>query len=111
VNNNLTGYIADQLQNRTAESGRRIRTTARTLRSVAQDLRSDANTVGAAHLAELGADMIDRFGSYVETTDIQTMVSDAERFSREQPWIVATAGIAAGLLASRLIKSTAARRA
>lgn len=110
MNNNLTGYITDQIQNRTAESGRRIRTTAETLRAVAQELRSDATTAGAANLAELGADMIDRVGNYVETTDLSTMVADAERFGRRQPWVVATAGLAAGLLASRLIKSTAARR-
>jgi hypothetical protein len=80
------------------------------MRTVADQLRNDPNTAMAADFAERGADVVDRIGSYVEQTPFEQMMADAERLSRQQPWIVATAGLAAGIMASRLLKSTAARR-
>lgn len=106
----FSGYVTKQLEARTADSGRRIKTTAETMRTVAEQLRNDSNTAVAADLAERGADLIDRVGSYIEETPLDRMMADAEALSRRQPWIVAGAGIAAGILASRLLKSTAARR-
>jgi hypothetical protein len=105
------GYLTKQIEARSSDSGRRIRTTAQTIRTVADQLRNDPNTAMAADFAERGADVIDRIGAYVEQTPLDRMMADAEMFSRRQPWVVATAGLAAGILASRLVKSTAARRA
>jgi hypothetical protein len=109
-NLNFGSYLTKQIESRSAESGRRIRSTAQTLRSVATQLRSDPTTSSAADLAERGAQMVDDIGSYFEQTDFNTMMADAQRFSRQRPWVVATAGLAAGLLASRLVKATAAHR-
>ncbi|MGB8521150.1 MAG: hypothetical protein WCD38_13405 [Candidatus Tumulicola sp.] len=80
------------------------------MRTVADQLRSDSNTAMAADLAERGADLIDRVGTYIEGTPLDRMMADAEALGRRQPWIVAGAGIAAGIIASRLLRSTAARR-
>lgn len=110
MNIDLSGYVTKQIETRSADSGRRIKATAQTLRTVAEELRNDPTTNPAADLAERGAEMIDRIGTYFEETDFATMVSDAETFSRQQPWVVAAAGLAAGILASRLVKATAARR-
>ena len=106
----LSGFVTKQIESRSADSGRRIRATAQTLRSVAQELRNDPTTEAAADFAERGADVIDRVGGYFEQTDFETMMADAERFSRSQPLIVAAVGVTAGILASRLLKATAARR-
>ena len=54
--------------------------------------------------------MVDRVGSYLEQSDFRTLMSDAEEFSRQRPWAVASIGLVGGLMASRLLKSTAARR-
>jgi hypothetical protein len=80
------------------------------MRTVADQLRNDPNTAMAADLAERGAEMIDRVGAYVEETPLDQMMADAEELSRRQPWVIATAGLAAGIMVSRLVKSTAARR-
>lgn len=103
-------FLTNQIETRSAESGRRIRSTAQNLRSIAAQLRNDPATSGAADLTERGADIADRLGSYLEQTDIRQIVADAEAFGRDRPWVVAGAGLAAGILASRLLKSTAARR-
>lgn len=85
-------------------------TTADTLRTVAERLRQDPTTEMAADFAERGAAVIENVGTYLESTPLDRMISDAERFSRERPLLVAAAGLTVGMLASRLVKSTAARR-
>ncbi|HYL27990.1 MAG TPA: hypothetical protein VEW74_09165 [Candidatus Nitrosotalea sp.] len=110
LSNDLSNYLTRQIEARSSDYGARILTTAQTVRSVAQQLRDDPNTAAAADLAERGADVIESIGAYVERTPLDRMVADAEAFSRRQPWVLATAGVAAGILMSRLLKSTAARR-
>lgn len=109
-NNNLSNYIIKKIESQSSEYGGRIRTTARTVRVVAQQLREDPNTAMAADVAERGADVIDRIGTYVQQTPLERIVADAEAMSRKQPWLLATAGVAAGIFASRLLKATSARR-
>ena len=93
-----------------SEYGGRLRTTAESVRVIAGQLRDDPNTVLAAGLVRRGAEAIDRIGTYVQVTPLERMAADAEELGRKQPWLLATAGVAAGLFASRLIKATAARR-
>ncbi len=109
-NNNFSSYITNGIEARSSDYGGRIRTTAETVRTVAQQLRDDPNTAAAAGIAERGAELVDRVGTYLEQTPLDQMVADAESLGRRQPLILATVGIAAGLFASRLLKSTAARR-
>jgi hypothetical protein len=109
-NNNFSSYVTSGIEARASEYGGRIRTTADAVRTVAQQLREDPTTAGAAGVAERGAEFVDRIGMYLEQTPLDQIVADAESLGRRQPWMLATAGIAAGILASRLLKSTAARR-
>jgi len=111
MQNNLSSYFTRQIESRSTEYGGRIRTTAQTVRTVAQQLREDPNTAAVADFADRGADVVDRVGTYLERTPLDRMMADAERLGRRQPWLVATLGVAAGMFASRLLKSTAARRA
>jgi hypothetical protein len=109
-NNKFSSYVTSGIEARSSDYGGRIRTTAETVRTVAQQLREDPNTAAAAGIAERGAELVDRVGMYLEQTPLDQMVADAESLGRRQPLILATVGIAAGMFASRLLKSTAARR-
>ena len=104
----IGSFVSKQIESRSAESGRRMRSTAQTLRTIATELRNDPTTSAAADFADRGAQMVDDIGSYFERSDFNTMIADAQRVSRERPWLVASVGLAAGMLASRLIKATAA---
>jgi hypothetical protein len=106
----IGSYLTKQIESRSADSGRRIRSTAQTLRTIATELRNDPATSSAADFAERGAQIVDDIGSYFERSDFNTMMWDAQRVSRERPWLVATVGLAAGMLASRLVKATAAHQ-
>ena len=107
---NIGGFIAREVETRAADSGRRVGATAQTLRNVAGDLREDPNTRVVADLALQCSDAVARAGTYLETTSLHQMIADAEQFSRRRPWAMATIGLTAGFMASRLVKSTAARR-
>ncbi len=108
--NDLSRYLTNQIEQRSSQYGSRVRTTAQTLRTVAQQLRDDPNAAAAADFAERGAAVIDGVGTYMEQTPFDRMLADAESLSRSQPWVLAGAGLAAGIFVSRLLKSTAARR-
>jgi hypothetical protein len=110
ANEQITTLLIGQLETRTKSAGRSVRSTANMLRTISGQLRDDDTSKGAAHVTDRGADLIDRAGAYLEQSDFHTLISDAEGFSRERPWAVASLGLVTGLLASRLLKSTAARR-
>ncbi len=110
ANQQVTTLLKQQVETRSQGLGQNVRITAKTLHTVAGELRQDAETHGAADMADRGADFIERIGIYLEQSDFDALISDAEEFSRKRPWAVATIGAAAGLVASRLLKSTATRR-
>jgi hypothetical protein len=107
---NVNGYFTRQIESRSVDSGRRIRRAAQRLRTLANQLRQAPSTAGAANFADRGAGAVDRVGPYLERANLEQMIADAERFGRRKPLALATAGIAVGMLAARLLKSTAARR-
>jgi hypothetical protein len=78
--------------NRDAEAGRRVRAVAQTLHKLANDLRTDSGSAIFADFTERGAEAIDRAGTYLEETRSETILADAEAFSRDRPLVVSTAG-------------------
>lgn len=109
-NVDFKNYVAKKFEAQVSEYGGRIRTTAESVRVAAGQLRDDPNAALVAGLVERGADAIDRIGAYVQETPVERITADAEELGRKQPWLLATAGVAAGLFASRLLKATRARR-
>ncbi len=98
-----------QLDNRSSEAGQKVLTTAAHLKTIADQLRSDELTGGAACLADRGAATLERVGHYLDASNGDRLIADAERFGRERPWVLAGAGLALGLAGSRMIKASAAR--
>lgn len=104
------GLVMGQLDSRSSDVGTRVLATATSMKKVADDLRSDQLSHGAASLADRGAATLERVGHYLDRSDGETLVRDAERFGRERPWAVATTGILLGLVGSRMLKASAAAR-
>jgi deoxyribodipyrimidine photo-lyase len=102
--------VVRQIEKRSAELGRQVLATADTLHRFADQLRQDELAAGTATVAESAAEFIERVGHYLQESDFETLVSDAEQFSRERPVAVGAGGLILGLLASRSIKIAAARR-
>lgn len=56
----------------------------------------------------LGAESLEGLADYVAQTDFQQMVDDAGEFSRRHPWAVIGAGLAGGLVAAQVLRSSIA---
>jgi len=110
LNQQLGDFLKDQVENRTTDFGQRVGTTAQTLRNFAEHLRTQSGSPEGADMVDQGAAAVERVATYFQEGDLEDMVADAESFSRERPWTVASIGAVAGLLAARVLKSTAARR-
>lgn len=102
-------FIFSQIHNRTGEIGRQMSSTAEGLRRVAGELR-DANAPGAPELTLRGADALDRAGRYLQDTDTERLLADAESFARERPIVVLAGALIAGFAASRMLKAASAQR-
>ena len=106
----LSDYLALKFKERSAVAGRQISITAETIRVVAGELRQNPNAAILSDLAARGAEVMDRAGVYLQETPPHRMISDAQKFGRRRPWVVATLGLVTGIAAARLLKSTAVWR-
>jgi ElaB/YqjD/DUF883 family membrane-anchored ribosome-binding protein len=97
------------VDSRSTEVGSQMTSAARAVRSASDELRQQGSTT-AATIVDTVADGAQRLGSYMESTDADSLLRDAEHFARRRPWLVAGAAATVGLLASRLLKASSARR-
>jgi hypothetical protein len=103
------GLLERMVLRRSAEWGRQIQTTGDSLRRIGDELRS-LGVQPAADFAQTGADYARRFGSYLETADLEMLLHDAETFARRQPLAVVGAGFVLGLAGARVLKAGSSRR-
>jgi ElaB/YqjD/DUF883 family membrane-anchored ribosome-binding protein len=101
--------LGEQLDQRTTDAGSQARTMARALRRSGEQMRTEGEP-RAAGLAETASDRIEQLGSYLERTSGDQLLHDVEDFARRRPWVVAGAGLLAGLVASRFLKASSERR-
>jgi hypothetical protein len=103
------GRLSDQVDQRSTQAGERIAGTASDVRSIAEQLRSQGKDT-PANLAEQLAGQADRVGDYLKGASGDRILRDVEDFARRQPMLVAAAGLALGLAASRLLRASSSRR-
>ena len=103
------GQMRTQVDQRSTQAGEKVSGTADDVRSIAQQLREQGKDQ-PAKLAEQAADRAERVGDYLKRSDGDAILRDVEGFGRRQPWAVMFGGLAAGFLASRLLKASSSRR-
>lgn len=64
----------------------RLANAASELRTIGDRVRRNGGSFLAPFLAEQTANVVDRFGTYLEETNGNRLLADAERFARAQPW-------------------------
>jgi hypothetical protein len=99
----------DQVDRRSTEAGERISSQAGDVRGVAEELRRQGKD-GPARLAEQLADRAERFAGYLERSDGDRILRDAEDYARRNPWAVAAGGLVVGFAASRFLKASSGQR-
>ena len=103
------GLIIGQIDQRSSDIGQTLSTHVQSIRTVGQTLR-EQGADAPAKLADTTADRLEQFASYLSTTDGERLVADAEALARKQPMLTMGAGLTLGILAARLLKSSATER-
>jgi hypothetical protein len=99
----------EQVDQRSTQVGEQVRSSAQALRSTSERLREEGQD-GPARAAERLAHHAERAGGYLEQSDADRILRDAEDFGRRQPLAVAAAGVAVGFAAARLLKASSSSR-
>lgn len=101
--------VREQVGQRSAQLGQQISAQASDLREVSDALR-EKDQDGPAQLADRVAGYAEQAGSYLESTDVDTIIGDAESYGRQHPGTVAAGALALGFAAARFLKASSARR-
>jgi ElaB/YqjD/DUF883 family membrane-anchored ribosome-binding protein len=102
--------IRSQVDQRSTETGSKIKQQASDVRTVAEELRKQGKDA-PAKMADQAAEHAERLGGYLHESDADRILSDVEDYARRNPWAVVAGGLAAGFLASRLLKASSDARA
>lgn len=108
--NQATSFVRRQVESWTTQLGVRIGSVASDMHNVAGELRQNPALGIAAGAVDQGAEMVERFGRYVQETDAQRLLRDMDTLARRQPLAVASGAMIAGFAAARLLKTSSARR-
>ncbi|MDX6591348.1 MAG: hypothetical protein QOJ13_544 [Gaiellales bacterium] len=101
--------VEDQLDQRSTQLGQQIGSTSETLRRLAQQARQEGNDQ-QARFAEQAADRTEQLSSFLTEADGDRLLAEAEDFARRRPWVLAGAGVLAGVLLARAMKVSSQRR-
>ena len=101
--------LRTQVDQRSADAGEKLSTTAGDIRSVGEQLRAQGKD-GPAKLADQAAERADEVGEYLSRSDADRILGDIEAAARRQPWAVIAGGLALGFMASRFLKASSGER-
>jgi ElaB/YqjD/DUF883 family membrane-anchored ribosome-binding protein len=101
--------LRSQVDQRSTDAGSKLKSQADDIQTVAQQLREQGSEQ-PAKVAEQAAERVQRVGGYLHDSDADRILSDAEDYARNNPWVVVAGGLAAGFLASRFLKASSSDR-
>jgi hypothetical protein len=103
--NQVREKAASQLNEQKARATDSLGNVAQAVRQSTQHLREQQyDTV--AQFVERAADQIERFSNHLRQRDLNELVTEAQRFARQQPAVFIGSSFAAGMLAARFIKAS-----
>ncbi len=97
-----------QIEDRKTMAADSLGDVASTLRQTSQQLQQ-TNAQPLAGAAEMAADRVEQFSTYLRESNVNDIVADVEDFAHDQPVLFLSAAFALGLLAARFLKSSASR--
>lgn len=101
-----------QVDERSTLAGHQAVSVADTLRQTASQMRQEGDPQKArmASVADQGADRLERVGSYLTDADADELLGRVESVARQQPWLIAGAGVLVGIAAARVLKASSTDR-
>lgn len=106
------GALRGQVDQRSTQAGQQAQTLAETLRQTASQIRMEGDEQKAryAGIADQGADRLERVGGYLADADADEILGKVEDVARQQPWLIAGAGVLLGIAAARFLKASSSER-
>lgn len=101
--------LKEQVDQRSTQAGQQVNTVADDVRTVAGELRNQGKDKPAQY-ADKAAERVQGVGQWLERSDGDQILRDAESFARRNPWAVAAGGLVLGLAASRFLKASSGER-
>jgi hypothetical protein len=81
-----------------------IRSASDAIESIGRELDSLGIPQGGA-VARLATERVNRFATYLESTDLLALMADARTFTREHPAIVFASAFGVGMAAARIVRA------
>ncbi len=106
ASHSIQSRVAEETDIRSTQAAEQVGALGEAMRGASAQLRSQGNDIPAA-LTEQVAVRAERLGRYLRDTDGRQILEDVQGFAREQPWLVAALGLAAGVALARLLKASA----
>jgi uncharacterized protein YgbK (DUF1537 family) len=106
------GAMRRQVDQRSTQAGEQASAVADTLRQTASQLRAegDGQKVRYAQIADRAADRLERTGRYLTDADADELLGRVEDVARQQPWLIAGAGLLVGIATARFMKASSRER-
>ena len=104
-----TDRMRGTLDTQSTSLGRQVGAIGEALRKAGAHLDTAGNEP-VAKVARQAADQAQRFGRYLESSNSDRFLADAEQFARRQPWAAGGIGLIAGFVSARFLKATSEGR-
>jgi ElaB/YqjD/DUF883 family membrane-anchored ribosome-binding protein len=101
--------LRQQVGQRSDRAGEQASAISRALKEASTSLREQREDF-PARVTDEAAQRLDSIGSYLRSSDPNKILADVEDFARRNPWGVAAGAAVLGLMASRFLKASSARR-
>jgi hypothetical protein len=101
--------LRSQMDQRSTQLGEQVVASAQAIRSGADELHRHGNQA-AGDAAYRAATQAERLGEYLQASDANRILTDAENVARRNPWAVVAGGVIAGAAAARFLKASSSRR-
>jgi hypothetical protein len=95
-----------QLSSQKDRAAEMVTSLARSLRQTGEGLEQSSPPVPVQRYIEQAADRLEQLGSFINEREVTEIVAEVEGFARRQPAVFLGAAFAAGLMASRFLKSS-----
>jgi ElaB/YqjD/DUF883 family membrane-anchored ribosome-binding protein len=109
VKGQVSAKARTEVDARSTQLGEQVTSVVQALRRTGEQLQGEGNETGSKAIRAV-ADRAERLGDYLRDLNADRFTSDLESFGRRRPWGVAGIGVAAGFMASRFLKASAANR-
>ena len=105
-----TGRLREEVESRTTQAAEQVQSFSQTIRRTGSELRAQGQS-GQGNVLDQVAIRAEQLGGYLTQADGDRLLSDARQygtriknFITEQPLLVASGGLALGILGSRVLR-------